>query len=143
MFFRSLGKLSTELWIIDLFETAFQKPFTYDTGAITITLWPQIAPPESLRDHQEKEGDSEVDIMIESEDFVWSIEAKYKSDASQKTSANPERNQILRNIDVGASYSGEKDFYFSLLILSEEKSRKGVAWAREYDSAIPLDRLPN
>ena len=43
---------------------------------LTIKLWETIKPPPSLLDNQ-LEGPTEVDVMIESEDFVWFIEAKF------------------------------------------------------------------
>jgi hypothetical protein len=82
---------------------------------LQIKLWQSINPPPSLRKYQKDEGASEVDIIIESEEFVWFIEAKYKSDISLKTVNSENRNQILRNLDVGTWYAGEEIFIFHYL----------------------------
>jgi hypothetical protein len=39
-----------------------------------------------------REGQSEVDVIIESNEFVWLIEAKYKSDISLGTTHDKTRN---------------------------------------------------
>lgn len=103
---------------------------------IQIKLWQTIDPPPSLKPYQKDEGPTEVDIIIESEDFVWLIEAKYKSDISMKTTNNPNRDQILRNIDVGSYYAGVRDFYFSLLILDEKTSSKGYKKVNQYKQEL-------
>ena len=96
---------------------------------VVIKLWQSIKPPASIK---KTEGQTEVDVVIESEEFVWFIEAKYKSDISIGTTHDKGRNQILRNIDVGSRYAGEKNFYFSLLILEDNKSSKGIKLIEEY-----------
>jgi hypothetical protein len=45
------------------------------------------------------EGDSEIDLIIESPVFLIYIEAKLDSDISMRTTHDPARNQIIRNID--------------------------------------------
>ncbi|MEH7748246.1 hypothetical protein V7659_25015 [Neobacillus drentensis] len=106
---------------------------------LQIKLWKKIEPPPSLRLYQKDEGPTEVDIIIESEDFVWFIEAKYKSDISMKTTNNDNRNQILRNVDVGSWYAGVRDFYFSLLILDEKTSSKGFKRVNQYKQELKSD----
>jgi len=122
--FKSLAQIDPKHWLSKLFEKAFVPKFSYDTQ-IKIDLWRSIEPPPSITDFQ-KEGNSEIDIIIESEKFVWFIEAKYKSDISMHTTHNENRDQLLRNIDVGSYYSGIKDFYFSLLYLNEENTKNGI-----------------
>ncbi|MFP3339210.1 hypothetical protein R0J91_14625, partial [Micrococcus sp. SIMBA_131] len=77
-----------------------------------------------------------MDVIIESEDFVWFIEAKFKSDISTKTTHNHSRNQVLRNIDIGSHYAKGKDFYFSLLILEDAMSSKGVSAVETYSREL-------
>ena len=107
------------------FSKAFNAEFPYDT-LIKIDLWKSIEPPKSITDFQGNEGNSEVDVIIESDKFVWFIEAKYKSDIEMRTTNNENRDQLLRNIDVGSFYSGDRDFYFSLLHFDEEKTKNGM-----------------
>ena len=63
---------------------------------------------------------------------MWFIEAKYTSDISLGTTTRPERDQVLRNIDVGSYYAGVRQFFFSLLVSSEARSPEGVKRMREY-----------
>lgn len=129
--FRSLGKISPEVWLPLLTENTFpgqQLPQASDT---TIELWKPVPPPQALlRDGDE--GISEIDIVIENPRWVWFIEAKYNSDISKGTTTRHDRDQILRNIDVGSYYAGTRDFYFSLLIRSDGRSPKGVAAIEKY-----------
>ena len=64
------------------------------------------------------EGDTEVDVVVRCrKKWMIFIEAKYRSDLTSRTSYDPERDQGLRNVDVGleaTKLTGE-DFYFSLL----------------------------
>jgi hypothetical protein len=45
------------------------------------------------------EGNSEIDLIIESSSLLIYIEAKLDSDISMRTTHDPARNQIIRNID--------------------------------------------
>jgi hypothetical protein len=46
------------------------------------------------------EGETEVDLVIRGCSYLIHIEAKLESDVSMKTTYDPDRNQIIRNIDV-------------------------------------------
>ena len=77
--------------------------------------------------------------------YLLCIEAKYKSDISMRTTHDPKRNQVIRNIDVGLEYAKGKDFYFSLLILDEEHSPKGLSMTNSYRNSIQMvkEELPH
>jgi hypothetical protein len=125
--FRSLAQIDPAFWFPLLRKNAFPG---FDSGpvpdVVTTHLWKVVHPPPSLRLHQKDEDPSEIDIVIETEVSVWFIEAKFKSDISTRTTNNPTRDQVIRNLDVGSWYAGVRDFYFSLLIMDEERSPKGV-----------------
>ena len=89
-----------------------------------IRLWRSAAPPPGLLIGGD-EGISEIDVVIEAATWVWFIEAKYTSDISLGTTTRPDRDQVLRNIDVGSYYAGVRQFFFSLLVSSEERSPGG------------------
>jgi hypothetical protein len=74
-------------------------------------LWESIPPPLGLLADGD-EGPSEIDVVIEAPSWVWFIEAKYRSDISTGTTTRPDRDQILRNIDVGTYYAGVQRFFF-------------------------------
>jgi hypothetical protein len=127
--FRTLQKIDPELWLPLLFNQTFQESRTDIVKDMKISLWKKLSPPSEwgLR-----EGDSEIDVMLENDHFVWFIEVKYKNDISTGTTHDKSRNQIIRNIDLGTDYAGDKDFYFSLLILDEKHSRKGAQILETY-----------
>ena len=57
-----------------------------------------------------------------------------------RTTNNENRDQLLRNIDVGSFYSGTRDFYFSLLYFDEEKTKEGINRIELY-SNLSIDNL--
>lgn len=139
--FRTLRQIAPELWIPLIWRYAFPSFGVPTDLRATIDLWRSIAPPRGLLAGGD-EGDSEIDILIETPTWVWFIEAKFRSDISTGTTTRPERDQILRNLDVGTHYAGVRQFFFSLLISSEKASPVGVERVREYaDVAVPRRRL--
>ena len=139
-FFKSLRAIEPELWFPKLFYCSFGNACKYLSDKIIIDLWKEVSPPQSIKDTQKEEGNSEIDVIIESKDFVWFLEAKYRSDISIKTTNNENRDQIIRNIDVGSNYAGSKDFYFSLIYFDEKYSQLGIKKVSEYKD-IGIDGL--
>jgi hypothetical protein len=148
--FRSLRQISPASWLYQLSRKALGREDLSKPEHTTIELWKTVAPPPSLLADGD-EGESEIDIVLENPNWVWFVEAKYKSDISQGTTTRPNRDQVLRNIDVGSYYSGTRDFHFSLLCLNEKQSPNGIAavgkWANTetLQSALPhrVDGLKN
>ena len=136
--FRSLAQIEPGFWLPLLRAKAFAKA-TPDSGPqiVTTHLWKEVHPPPSLRLHQKDEDPSEIDVIIETEVSVWFIEAKFKSDISTKTTNNPTRDQVIRNLDVGSWYAGVRAFYFALLIMDAEKSPKGVEAITAFGKGVP------
>ena len=141
--FRTLRQISPALWVPRLMSSAVGQSPSDDLESTTTELWVNAAPPPALlRDGDE--GISEIDIVLENPHWVFFIEAKLTSDISTGTTTRPERDQILRNIDVGSFYAGVRDFYFALLVRDYERSPKGVAMIREYADHSKLQaRLPH
>ena len=81
-----------------------------------LRFWDKYFPPP-LRSFPE--GSTQVDLSIETSNKLIFIEAKYKADISKTTTHDPDRDQIIRNIDVGswAAKKRSKEFYFVLLTL--------------------------
>jgi hypothetical protein len=129
--FRSLRQIDPAAWLPTFWKRAFRVSEGPADQAATVHLWPSIDPPLGLLALGD-EGASEVDILIESPTWVWFIEAKYRSDISTGTTTRPDRDQILRNIDVGSHYAGVRQFYFSLLTISPEQSPKGAERIERY-----------
>ena len=136
--FRSLTQVDPSFWLPLLRAKAFPDAEPVSIPQIVTThLWKEVYPPPSLRLHQRDEDPSEIDVIIETEVSVWFIEAKFKSDISTKTTNNPTRDQVIRNLDVGSWYAGVRDFYFALLIMDEERSPKGVNVLKAVWPAVP------
>lgn len=133
--FHSLRQIKPEIWAPLLFSKAFPDKETADfnkyINSTVINLWKIIPPPPSLVEEGD-EGKSEIDICIESPNWVWFIEAKLTSDISKRTTIREDRDQIIRNVDVGSYYAGVRNFYFSLLIKSENSSKVGVKKIQDY-----------
>lgn len=142
--FRSLQKISPSWWLPSLFNRAFHADLPAQPKVVTLDLWPTLAPPPALRLFQKDEGNSEIDVRIETEQFVCFIEAKYKSDISPRTKNNPDRDQIVRNLDLGTWHAGLRDFYFVLLVV-EAHSALGLKTLNDYgkERDTILARLPH
>lgn len=129
--FRSLRQIDASHWVPALVQEGLASRPDLPVEDVAVYLWASVRPPSALL-RTGDEGNSEVDILIVAPTWVWAIEAKYQSDISTGTKTRPERDQVLRNIDVGSYYAGVRDFYFSLLIQSESKSPLGVAAVKKY-----------
>ncbi|MFC7686876.1 hypothetical protein [Ureibacillus sp. GCM10028918] len=135
--FRTLNQINRRLWVDELFYKAFQSEFSHVTEQIQIKLWKTIRPPKSL---PVNEGKADIDIIIESDTFVWFIEAKYKSDITLDSDYQSKRDEIIRHIDVGTNYAKKRDYYFSLLILDRYNSPIGFRKVNEYRTSEELVR---
>ncbi len=136
--FRTLQKIAPELWLPALFQVSFQERRHDIVKDMKISLWKKFSPPTAWQE-------SEVDVMLENDKFVWFIVVKYKSDISMSTVDDQRRNQILHNINIGLNYAANKDFYISLLILDEKYSPKGKQLIESYrnDFSCLLNGLPH
>ena len=149
--FRSLRQIDPAVWLPELVQRGLQGTEPLSAAGTVLSLWLYVSPPPALLAGGD-EGKSEIDVVIESPSWVWFIEAKYRSDIETGTKTRPERDQVLRNIDVGSYYAGTRDFFFSLLVASAEISPLGAAAVARYsDLAEPRallqghrpDRLAN
>jgi hypothetical protein len=139
--FRSLRQITPEAWLPSLWRRAFPAASPPADLRATVKLWESVTPPLGLLVDGD-EGASEIDVVIEAASWVWFLEAKYRSDVSTGTTTRPDRDQILRNLDVGTYYAGVRQFSFSLLISSEQRSPVGARLLREYsDFTLARTRL--
>jgi hypothetical protein len=137
---RSLRQVEPQAWLPKLMEMALPTISLAVSAPVIIELWRTVCPPPSLLGLGE-EGDSEIDVIIETPAWVWFIEAKYQSDISTRTTTRPLRDQVLRNIDVGSYYAGVRDFVFTLLIRDESRSRLGAESITRYSDLAEPRRL--
>jgi hypothetical protein len=139
--FRSLRQIQPMIWLPKLASIGLPGRSLQIDEYISLDLWRTVAPPPGLLRFGD-EGASEVDVIVESAQWVWFIEAKYHSDISTGTTTRRARDQVIRNIDVGSYYAGVRDFHFSLLVRSTEHSPLGAAAVARYcDLDVPRQEL--
>jgi hypothetical protein len=135
--FRSLRQTEPAAWLAELCRRGLPGLPPLSSLRCCVSLWVAVDPPSGLLEDGD-EGVSEIDVVIEGPSFVWFIEAKYRSDISTGTTTRPLRDQVLRNLDVGSYYAGVRQFFFSLLVTSKERSPLGVEAVERYrDLAVP------
>jgi RNA polymerase sigma factor (sigma-70 family) len=91
------------------------------------------------------EGASEIDIICEHHNFVVFIEAKLGSDVSMSTTYDPQRNQIIRNIDCLIANAGRRTPIFWLLARDEGPTRSYTQLINSYrsDPSLLVRELPH
>ena len=129
--FRTLRQIDPAIWLPPLGALGLPGHALGATDSVVVDLWRSAEPPPGLL-LSGGEGKSEIDIVIESPQWVWFIEAKYHSDISMGTTTRPDRNQVIRNLDVGSYYAGVRQFYFTLLVRARERTPQGCAAVERY-----------
>ncbi|MDH3567261.1 MAG: hypothetical protein OEM61_07875 [Desulfobacteraceae bacterium] len=111
--FKTLEKSDPEKWFSEIFP---QITLGKDEQFIDpmLRFWEKYFPPMT---RTFPEGETHADLTIETSHKLIFVEAKYHADISQSTKHDPNRDQIIRNIDVGswAAKKIGKTFYFVLL----------------------------
>jgi len=65
-----------------------------------------------------REGRTEVDVIVTIGDHALVfIEAKYRSGLSESTTYSPDRDQVIRNLDIGSWYARGRFKHFYLVLL--------------------------
>jgi hypothetical protein len=94
----------------------------------------QRKPPGSV------EGSTEVDLVLESKTAIVFVEVKMNSDVSQGTQANPWRNQLVRNLDVGFYRARTQRKQFALIYVTPDLSEPPIlARMRQQASSFPAN----
>lgn len=91
------------------------------------------------------EGSSEIDVMFDHDQFLVYVEAKLGSDISMNTKYDPQRNQIVRNIDCLIENAGERMPLFWMLARDEAPDRAYVQLMKSYkaDPSLLARELPH
>jgi hypothetical protein len=134
--FRSLRQIAPAAWLPSLWTSAFPAASAPTDLRAAVTLWESVAPPLGLLSDGD-EGASEIDVVIQTPTWVWFIEAKYRSDISTGTTTRPDRDQILRNLDVGSYFAAPRTFHFGLLVGTATRSPRGVEAIKAYSTDLP------
>jgi hypothetical protein len=129
--FRTLRQIDPTVWLPELFRFAFQNLSAPTAAHAIVSMWRIIESPPGLVLAGD-EADAEIDVVLEAPTWVWFIEAKYRGDFASNSSGRPDRNEILRSLDVGSAFAGTRDFYFSLLAADRHRLPVGAALVDEY-----------
>jgi len=136
--FSTLKSLDPNFWVKALLKSAFGErgdlsKLNFDCAVVV--FWHKVSPP---RCRPVAEGPSEPDLEIVTRDLLIFIEAKYLAPVAPDTTHDPERDQVIRLIDVG-SYKAKQDgldFFFILLtprkVISEGKEPERLEKIEEY-----------
>jgi hypothetical protein len=91
------------------------------------------------------EGFSEIDIAFDHDNFVVFMEAKLGSDVSMATTYDPQRNQIVRNIDCLIETARERTPIFWLMVRDQKPVRAYVKLMDSYNRnpALLASELPH
>jgi hypothetical protein len=81
---------------------------------------------------QPVEGNSEIDLIIESSSLLVYIEAKLDSDISMRTTYDPDRNQIIRNIDCLLDSARGRTPFFWMFVRDASSTRAYTQLMRQY-----------
>jgi hypothetical protein len=90
---------------------------------------PFYSPPSNLGF---PEGNTEVDLTIKTSRALVFVEAKYLSEIARSTKYCSQRDQIIRNIDVGTQYAWERHLDFFFIILVSSGCRKSIELLQKY-----------
>ena len=91
------------------------------------------------------EGPSEIDLVLSGNGYLIFVEAKLDSDISLRTTYDPARNQILRNIDCLLEEAGDRTPRFWMLAKDRHSTRAYMQLLADYrrDPAAVHALLPH
>lgn len=72
------------------------------------------------------EGSTEVDLILESGGWLVFVEVKMDAEPSQGTRSNPDRNQLLRNLDIGYRRAREAEKAFTLVYVTPDTAEPDI-----------------
>ncbi len=102
---------------LQAFLESFSVPRSDDVSITDLEFWPKLEPPASRAQHF-REGPSEPDLLFRMADSaVVLVEAKYRSDVSERTKYDSSRDQVIRLIDVGSWYARQNGYAYSYVIV--------------------------
>ena len=80
-----------------------------------LEFWPKLTPPAC---RPQKEGPSEPDVVVKiGREALLLVEAKYRSDVSERTTYDGQRDQVIRLIDVGSWHAQQERYELCYLIV--------------------------
>jgi hypothetical protein len=107
-----------DLWRPVRPPTAYEEASRARMGASKNPEWRARA-----EDPRPVEGRTEVDLVFDAPEYLIFVEAKLGSDISPRTNYDPERNQIVRNIDCVIEESGDRTPFFWMFVRDRAPKR--------------------
>jgi hypothetical protein len=91
------------------------------------------------------EGETEVEVSLEGAGYLVYVEAKLRSDIGARTTYDPYRNQIVRNIDCVLEYRARRRPYFWMFARDRRPERTYVQLLKQYrrDPGMLAEQLPH
>ena len=119
---------------VDLWRT-IQSPPAYETASRRRMAASDNAEwRKRTRIAKDVEGETEVDLVFDGDDYLVFVEAKLHSDVSPNTTYDPERNQIVRNIDCVIEQAGDRAAFFWMLVRDRSPERLYSQLVEQYRS---------
>ncbi|HEY5473013.1 MAG TPA: hypothetical protein VIK32_07460 [Candidatus Limnocylindrales bacterium] len=88
------------------------------------------------------EGNTEVDLVMSSAQDLVFTEVKMDAAPSSGTASDPERNQLIRNLDIGHRRATKEAKRFSLIYITPDMQEPaGVSRIRSSEKPYPTDRI--
>lgn len=72
------------------------------------------------------EGSTEVDLILESDSSLVFVEVKMDAEPSRGTRNDPDRNQLLRNLDIGYRRAREAEKAFALVYVTPDAAEPDI-----------------
>lgn len=153
-------QLRTDWWpaIVDLAKERASAPedFPELEGRPSIDLWRNVPTPQDYERASRRrmaksdnadwraravnpkavEGLTEVDLVIEGSGFLIFVEAKLGSDISMRTTYDPLRNQIERNIDCVKESAGHREALFWMFVKERKPGTRHATMIEAWRSDI-------
>jgi hypothetical protein len=91
------------------------------------------------------EGETEVEVSLEGTGYLVYVEAKLRSDISPRTTYDPYRNQIVRNIDCVLEYTKGRRPHFWMFTRDRGPERSYVQLLMSYrhEPGMLAEQLPH
>lgn len=122
--FGIMKNLDPRVWLLDMPKGFLGIPVEFrDIANLRFHFWKRYRP---IKEYRNREGQTEIDVTMESDRLVIFVECKYKSELATRTTYDVERDQIVRNLDVGLGYSREINKRFYLLIVTNDPQPPGL-----------------
>jgi len=128
--FKTLEKSNPESWFSGIFPQIILDKDEQFIDPL-LRFWDKHFPP-LLR--SVPEGETHVDLTVETSKKLIFIEAKYKEDISKNTTHDPNRDQIIRNIDVGSWAAKKRAKEFSFILLTLKTNTYSIDKLNDYKS---------